>query len=138
MGWEIAILINDPAFPVDPSTEYVTAVLEKLQRDSDTFIDIGVFNERGIQAAYAGPVPALERRDYSGEEWYQALLCRYGDRLKSGYLVENGFISEKGMAKLVNGGIRIRGAFDMSYRMVSLELWCQHFSAMAERAKTGT
>lgn len=67
--------------------------------------------------------------------WYQALLDHFSERLKRGYLVEHGYITAQGMAKLVEKGSRLRGGHMMSYRMVSLELWCQHFSALTERAK---
>ena len=72
----IANLINlfdDPKTRIPPSVTDLQGYLERLRRDSDTFVDIGYFDARGIQAAYAGPVPELENRDYSQEPWYQTL-----------------------------------------------------------------
>ncbi len=41
--------------------------------NSETFVDIGFFDQAGVQVAYAGPFPSLEKRNYSSEEWYASL-----------------------------------------------------------------
>ena len=40
-----------------------------LQKQSNTFVDLGVFNEKGLHVAYQGPY-RLEGRDYSKEAWF--------------------------------------------------------------------
>lgn len=66
-------VIDDPAFPIPPSSSNLRDYLDELKKASPAFIDIGYFDPRGIQEAYAGPHPSLERRNYSTENWYVAL-----------------------------------------------------------------
>lgn len=66
-------LIDDPKLEVPPSHTTIEAYLNKLKKNSDTFIDIGFFDSSGVQAAYAGPYASLENRNYSTENWYQSL-----------------------------------------------------------------
>jgi len=66
-------IISDPKFPYPPSSEAMNRFLERLQKNSDTFIDLGYFDEQGVQQVYAGPYPSLEKKNYSGESWMQAL-----------------------------------------------------------------
>ncbi|MFH2035955.1 MAG: cache domain-containing protein, partial [Candidatus Zixiibacteriota bacterium] len=67
-------LINDPRFNIPPSTEDMTRYLNRLKQNSQAFTDIGFFDSSGVQIAYAGPFPSLERQDYSTESWYVDLL----------------------------------------------------------------
>lgn len=69
----LANLIDDPRLELPPSNAAMQTYLEKLEKNSDTFVDVGFFESTGIQAAYAGPLPSLERRDYSRESWFIAL-----------------------------------------------------------------
>lgn len=69
----LANLIDDPRLELPPSNPAMQTYLEKLKKNSDTFVDLGFFNSAGIQSAYAGPLPYLERRDYSEEPWFVAL-----------------------------------------------------------------
>ena len=69
----VANLIDDPKFQLPPGSGIMQSFLEKLQMSSAAFVDVGYFDSAGIQAAYAGPFPALEKRNYSSEPWYLAL-----------------------------------------------------------------
>ncbi|RJP24208.1 MAG: sensor histidine kinase [Candidatus Omnitrophota bacterium] len=69
----LANLIDDPKFPIPPSSEANQTYLRQLINTSDAFIDIGFFDSTGIQIAYAGPFQNLERRDYNTESWYLTL-----------------------------------------------------------------
>ena len=66
-------LIDDPTFPLPPTSGDLKRELEKLHKISDAFIDIGYFDSLGVQAAYFGPYPSLEKRSYRAEEWYSTL-----------------------------------------------------------------
>jgi two-component system NtrC family sensor kinase len=66
-------VIDDPKLTIPPSSQTLEAYLEKLRKDSPAFIDIGYFDPEGVQAAYAGPYPSLERRNYGSEDWYLKL-----------------------------------------------------------------
>jgi len=66
-------IIDDPRISIPPTSSVMHTYLEKLKRDSDTFIDVGFFDSTGMQTAYAGPLTGLENRDYSHEQWYTTL-----------------------------------------------------------------
>jgi two-component system NtrC family sensor kinase len=72
-------LINDPRLAYPPDSHALQTYLEDLKRMSETFVDLGYFDPSGVQTAYAGPYPALERRSYSAEHWYMGLLQRDDD-----------------------------------------------------------
>ena len=57
--------------PLQQEMEYY---LQDLRRSSDSFIDVGFLNERGLQTGYAGPFPYLHGKDYSGESWFRLLM----------------------------------------------------------------
>lgn len=69
-------LFNDPKFPDMPTSADMEGYLSRLQRSSQAFVDIGYFDSSGVQAAYAGPYPSLEMRNYSSEAWYHDLKRR--------------------------------------------------------------
>ncbi len=71
-------LVDDPKLQIPPTQAALNSYLEKLRRDSEAFVDIGFFNPTGVQVLYAGPFPALERRAYGGETWWQNLQSDTG------------------------------------------------------------
>ncbi len=66
-------LIDDPRFPHPPTSTDLQTFLTRLKRNSKSFVDIGYFDSAGVQTAYAGPYPSLEKRNYSSEAWYTNL-----------------------------------------------------------------
>lgn len=66
-------LFHSSDFSLHPSQADMWNFLRNLQETSDAFIDVGFLTPDGIQAAYAGPFPALKQRDYSHEAWFKAL-----------------------------------------------------------------
>jgi len=66
-------IVDDPKFTIPPSPALIENSLNKLQSNSETFIDVGFFNSTGIQVAYAGPFPQLEDQNYSDESWFITL-----------------------------------------------------------------
>lgn len=66
-------VIDDPKFRPAPSSQELQADLRKLQKSSEAFVDIGFFDSSGVQTAYAGPYPSLEKRNYRSETWYTSL-----------------------------------------------------------------
>ena len=67
-------LIDNPNLQIPPSNEDMDCYLRELQLDSDAFIDVGFFDNKGVQLAYAGPLELLKKKDYSEEHWYINLL----------------------------------------------------------------
>jgi two-component system NtrC family sensor kinase len=72
-------LIDDPRFEFPPAPATAQTNLAKLKKDSPTFVDIGYFDSSGVQIAYAGPFPALEKRNYYSEPWYVSLKNGHDD-----------------------------------------------------------
>ncbi len=66
-------LIDDPRYYISPTSEQLSQYLNILQKNSDAFVDIGYFDSSGVQRAYAGPYPSLEKRDYGSETWFVKL-----------------------------------------------------------------
>ncbi|MFH2056953.1 MAG: ATP-binding protein, partial [bacterium] len=71
----LANLIDDPKLQIPPSQTVLQSYLDKLQRDSEAFVDIGFFDPAGVQTQYAGPFRALESRAYGEEAWWLELAA---------------------------------------------------------------
>jgi len=72
-------LINDPGFDSPRTTSDMQIYLERLGQNSQAFTDIGYLNSSGVQIAYAGPFPSLEKQNYSTESWYIDLKNKNGN-----------------------------------------------------------
>ncbi len=68
-------LIDDPRLPLPPSPAQLQGMLERLRRESGAFVDVGFIDDAGVQQAYRGAFPWLEKRDYHEEGWFRALLA---------------------------------------------------------------
>ncbi len=61
-------------FNLAPSELDMQHYLQNLRQASDAFIDVGFFDQEGVQIGYAGPYPYLHGRDYSDEDWFRSLI----------------------------------------------------------------
>lgn len=59
-----------------PSSDDMRRYLQHLREMSDAFVDVGFLDETGLQIGYAGPFAYLQGKNYSHEEWFQALMHR--------------------------------------------------------------
>ena len=66
-------VIDDPKLPLPPTQAVMEVELEKLRKNSATFVDLGYFDASGLQTVYVGPYPSLARRDYASEAWFSTL-----------------------------------------------------------------
>jgi two-component system NtrC family sensor kinase len=66
-------LIDNPKLQLPPTSAAMHTMLNTLRSNSEVFVDVGFFDSNGIQVIYAGPLPWLEKRDYSRESWWYAL-----------------------------------------------------------------
>jgi two-component system NtrC family sensor kinase len=66
----------------DPEKLY--NVFAQLQKKSNAFVDLGLFNEEGIHVAYQGPYK-LVGRNYGQEDWFKEVL-------KTGYYISDVFL----------------------------------------------
>jgi two-component system NtrC family sensor kinase len=66
----------------DPEKLYT--VFKHLKKESNAFVDLGVFNEEGIHVTYHGPY-RLIGRDYGKEEWFREVM-------EKGYYISDIFL----------------------------------------------
>jgi len=59
---------------INPLKQEMEYYLQNLRQSSDSFIDVGFLNSRGLQTGYAGPFPYLHEKDYSEENWFKLLM----------------------------------------------------------------
>ena len=59
---------------IEPSEQEMAYYLQNLRQSSDSFIDVGFLNSKGLQAGYAGPFPYLHGKNYSEENWFNFLM----------------------------------------------------------------
>jgi two-component system NtrC family sensor kinase len=57
-----------------PSSDDMAKSLQQLLEMSDAFVDVGFLDSSGVQVGYAGPYTYLRGKDYSHEQWFQALM----------------------------------------------------------------
>lgn len=91
-------------FSLAPTQETMNHYLNSLKRFSDSFIDVGFFDTKGIQIGYAGPFPFLQGKDYSKEEWYKALVAD-----TKSYMISDSYL---GIRKIPHFTIAVRQVLD--------------------------
>jgi two-component system NtrC family sensor kinase len=69
----LANVVDDPELPPRPSDPVTGRYLERLRRESPTFVDLGFFDAGGVMVGYAGPYPALKAIRYGEEAWFRKL-----------------------------------------------------------------
>lgn len=67
-------LLHYTELNIKPSKQKMEYYLQNLRQSSDSFIDVGFLNSRGLQTGYAGPFPYLHEKDYSEENWFRLLM----------------------------------------------------------------
>ncbi len=65
-------------------TKKLARVFERLQKESNAFVDLGVFNEKGIHVAYQGPYK-LTGKVYQDAPWFKEVI-------KKGYYISDIFL----------------------------------------------
>ena len=66
-------VIDDPSLTSDPDQQTLHGYLDRLRRDSSTFVDLGLFDTDGTMISYAGPYPSLLGTSYGEEAWFDEL-----------------------------------------------------------------
>lgn len=69
-------LFHSAVMNLKPLKQEMTSYLQTLRRSSDSFVDVGFINSKGVQIGYAGPFPYLQGQDYSEENWFKLLIQR--------------------------------------------------------------
>ena len=68
---------------IKPSRQEMEYYLHNLRQSSDSFIDVGFLNSKGLQTGYAGRFPSLHGKVYSNEDWFKLLMKQEKDYLIS-------------------------------------------------------
>jgi two-component system, NtrC family, sensor kinase len=55
--------------------ENLEGLFDRLKKQYDGFVDLGIIDANGIQRSYVGPFD-LEGRDYSGQEWFHEVMIK--------------------------------------------------------------
>ncbi|MBF0453176.1 MAG: two-component sensor histidine kinase [Candidatus Magnetomorum sp.] len=69
----LEFILNTFSYEEMIQAERLETIFENLQKESNTFIDMGVFNESGVHMAYHGPY-RLTGKNYINEEWFKQVL----------------------------------------------------------------
>ncbi|MCL1980723.1 MAG: ATP-binding protein [Proteobacteria bacterium] len=97
-------LFHNKEFSLNPAQEQMETLLATLKNFNDGFVDIGFFDPKGVQIAYAGPYHSLLGLDYSHEPWYSTLLEDHRN-----YLISDIYL---GFRKIPHFTIAIKQVFD--------------------------
>jgi two-component system NtrC family sensor kinase len=81
---DLGFIINTNSYEDLTDPEKVYKVFTQLQRYSNAFVDLGVFDQEGIHVMYQGPY-RLVGIDYGKEEWFRHTL-------KEGYYISDIFL----------------------------------------------
>lgn len=81
---DLEFVLNNYTFEELSRPEILKTTFEHLQKASNAFVDLGLFNESGVHVAYNGPY-ALTGKKYGDEEWFM-------EAMKNGYFISNVFL----------------------------------------------
>lgn len=102
------------------------SVTSNLQKESPAFIDLGIFNEEGIHAAYLGPYK-LVGRDYGREQWFKEVL-------KQGSYISDVFL---GYRKIPHFVIAITTKEDGHPWVIRATIDTQAFNSLVQKVRIG-
>ncbi|MFH1626033.1 MAG: ATP-binding protein [Pseudomonadota bacterium] len=81
---DLQFIADSNTFSYLSQPESLKRVLYNLQKKSNAFVDLGVFNEAGIHVAYCGPYE-LAGKVYREAEWFKEVM-------KTGYYISDVFL----------------------------------------------
>jgi two-component system NtrC family sensor kinase len=73
---DLQFIVGEYTFEELSNANTLARVFDNLQNCSRAFIDLGVFNQRGLHVAYQGPHTFLVGKQYEEEEWFQEVMQR--------------------------------------------------------------
>ena len=81
---DLNFILNSYRYEDLNQSEKLETVFDHLQKESYTFVDLGVFNQAGVHVAYHGPY-GLRGKVYKDENWFKEVL-------KHGYYISDIFL----------------------------------------------
>jgi len=90
---DLAFILRSYTFKALSNPRELDTVFERLQEKSNTFVDLGVFNEAGLHVAYHGPYK-LVGRVYRQATWFKEVM-------KNGYYISDVFLGYRRLPHFV-------------------------------------
>jgi two-component system NtrC family sensor kinase len=81
---DLSFIMNSQSFAELSQPENLRDTFKQLQKVSNAFIDLGIFNDIGLHVAYIGPYQ-LTGRNYQNTPWF-------GEVIKKGYYISDVFL----------------------------------------------
>jgi two-component system NtrC family sensor kinase len=81
---DLDLILHSYTFEDLSQSENLGTVFDNLQRQSQAFVDLGVFNQAGVHVAYHGPY-SLEGKIYKEADWFKEVM-------KHGYYISDIFL----------------------------------------------
>jgi two-component system, NtrC family, sensor kinase len=81
---DLNFILNSYTYEDLNQSEKLDIVFDHLQRESHSFVDLGVFNQAGVHVAYHGPFD-LRARVYKDANWFKGVM-------KHGYYISDIFL----------------------------------------------
>lgn len=70
---DLEFMLNTHSFEELRLPQNLEHIFEKLQKTSQAFVDLGIFDENGLHVAYKGPFQ-LSGKDYRQAPWFKAVI----------------------------------------------------------------
>ena len=81
---DLEFILNDRSFEELRRPQDLARMFENLQKESQAFVDLGIFDENGLHVAYQGPF-RLSGKDYHQAPWFKAVM-------ENGFFISNVFL----------------------------------------------
>lgn len=108
-------------------TANLQTVFSHLQKHSNAFIDMGVFDDRGLHVAYVGAYPLIGK-SYAEADWFREVL-------KRGYFMSDIFLGFRGVPHFVMAVTRMENGRPWVIRATFNS---HRFNELVEKVRIGT
>ena len=108
----------------DPGT--LATVFEHLQKESPTFVDLGIFDSRGVHVAYVGPYK-LSGKVYNDALWFKEVLAK-------GWYQSDVFLGFRNIPHFV---IALSGNYEGRSWVIRATIDTYRFSEIVEKIRIG-
>jgi two-component system NtrC family sensor kinase len=99
---DLEFILNDRSFEELKRPEDLAWMFENLQKTSQAFVDLGIFDENGLHVAYQGPF-RLSGKDYHQAPWFKAVI-------EKGFFISNVFLGYRQVPHFVIAVAHANGA----------------------------
>lgn len=90
---DLALITNTYDFHQMNSTSAMSAIFENLKQRSNAFVDLGIFDSKGVHIRYSGKYP-LTGKDYKDEVWFKKVM-------NTGYYISDVFLGYRNVPHFI-------------------------------------